>query len=197
MAPDRSTANNGAGLTSPCKGEVDQPKSDVSDFGNSRLAELGNTRVRQAGGRGSPFSPRFSRTQTMTTRARKLRRSLTDVERKLWHALRRDQLLGLSFRRQHPIGPYVPDFYCPAIQLAAELDGGQHAFASNQINDERRSRWLAEKGIKVIRFWNNDVTQNLDGVLNAIARVAQEISNRDLTPTPTLPLAGGGRQKQR
>jgi very-short-patch-repair endonuclease len=175
MAPHRSTANNGAGLTSPCKGEVDG----------------------EAGGRGSAFSPRFSRTQAITTRARKLRRNLTDVERKLWHALRRDQLLGLSFRRQHPIGPYVLDFYCPAIQLAAELDGGQHAFTSNQINDERRSRWLAEKGIKVIRFWNNDVTQNLDGVLSAIARVAQEISNQDLTPTPTLPLSGGGRQKQR
>jgi very-short-patch-repair endonuclease len=181
--------------TSPCKGEVDQPKSDVSDFGNSRLAELGNTRVRRAGGRGSALSPRFSRTLTMTTRARKLRGNLTDVERKLWNSLRRDQLLGLNFRRQHPIGPYVLDFYCPAIRLAVELDGGQHTYESNRLSDDRRSRWLAENGIKVIRFWNNDVTQNLDAVLGEIAHVAQVTSDRDLTPSLPLPLPGGGKRK--
>jgi very-short-patch-repair endonuclease len=159
--------------TSPCKGEVD----------------------REAGGRGSALSPRFSRTLTMTTRARKLRGNLTDVERKLWNSLRRDQLLGLNFRRQHPIGPYVLDFYCPAIRLAVELDGGQHTYESNRLSDDRRSRWLVENGIKVIRFWNNDVTQNLDAVLGEIARVAQVTSDRDLTPSLPLPLSGGGKRK--
>ena len=177
------------------KGEVDQPKSDVSDFGSYRVAELGNTRVRQAGGRGSALSPRFSRTPAMTTRARKLRRNLTNGERKLWNALRRCQLLGSNFRRQHPIGPYVLDFYCPAIRLAVERDGGQHTYESNRLRDDRRSRWLVENGRKVIRFWNNDVTRNLDGVLSEIARVAQGTSRRDLTPSLPLPLSGGGKRK--
>ncbi|MGB9369532.1 MAG: endonuclease domain-containing protein [Xanthobacteraceae bacterium] len=123
----------------------------------------------------------------MTKRARRLRHQPTGVEQKLWQRLRRDQLNGLNFRRQHPMGPYVLDFYCPAIGLAIELDGGQHNFDQQQQRDERRTRWLEARGVKLIRFWNNDVTGNLYGVLSEIARVASE-----LTPSPTLPLSGGG-----
>ena len=85
------------------------------------------------------------------------------------------------------MGPYVLDFYCPAHRLAVELDGGQHNFEAQQQRDERRTRWLDAKGMKLIRFWNNDVTGNFNGVLSEIARVASE-----LTPSPTLPLSGGG-----
>ena len=148
-----------ANSTSPCKGGV----------------------ARAAGGRGSVS--RFSRTHDMTERARRLRRDLTDVERKFWQRLRREQISGLNFRRQHPVGPYVLDFYCPTLRLAIELDGGQHNLDQNRRKDERRTAWL-------LRFWNNDVTGNLAGVLTEIARIASE-----LTPSPTLPLSGGGRRR--
>ena len=151
--------------TSPCKGEV----------------------AAKGGGRGSS---RFSHKPEMTERARRLRYNPTDVERKLWQRLRRDQLNGLNFRRQHPVGPYVLDFYCPAIRLAIELDGGQHTFDRQRRHDERRTRWLEASGIRLIRFWNNDVTGNLSGVLESIALIASE-----LTPSPTLPLSGGGRRE--
>jgi very-short-patch-repair endonuclease len=126
----------------------------------------------------------------MTARAQHLRHDPTYVERKLWQKLRRNQLENLSFRRQHPIGPYVMDFYCPALRLAIELDGGQHNFDQNRRKDERRTMWLRSNGIEVLRFWNNDVMSNLDGVLSEIARVAS-----DMTPSPTLPLSGGGRRR--
>ncbi len=126
----------------------------------------------------------------MIPKARRLRRSLTDVETKLWQRLRRDQLNGLNFRRQHPVGLYVLDFYCPAIRLAIELDGGQHNFHRQKQADERRTRWLEANGIKLIRFWNNDITSNFLGVLEEIARVTAE-----LTPSPTLPLSGGERRR--
>jgi very-short-patch-repair endonuclease len=120
-----------------------------------------------------------------------LRRRPTNVEQKLWQQLRRDRINGLSFRRQHPIGPYVLDFYCPTIRLAIELDGGQHNFEGQRRRDERQTRWLAANEIKLIRFWNNEVTGNLSGVLEEILRVASE-----LTPSPTLPLSGGGRRRK-
>jgi len=152
--------------TSPCKGEVG----------------------REAAGRGS--SPRFSRTEAMTARARRLRANLTDTESKLWGALRRGQINGLSFRRQHPTGPYTLDFYRPKIRLAIEVDGGQHAEAANRTKDARRNDHLAGHGILVVRYWNNDVLRNLEGVLIDIVRIAEERAS--MTPSPTLPLSGGG-----
>ena len=118
--------------------------------------------------------------------ARRLRRDSTDVERILWFALR-DRLPGWKFRRQHPIGRRIVDFACPERKLAIELDGGQHNVDQQRRKDDRRTRWLGANGIKLVRFWNNDVTGNLQGVLEEIARVASE-----LTPSPTLPLSGGG-----
>jgi len=124
----------------------------------------------------------------MTSRARRLRGNMTDAEYRLWHALRRDQI-GVSFRRQHPVGPYTLDFYCPTLRLAVEVDGGQHS-EQTKTADERRTHWLASKGIEVLRFWNNDVLGNLEGVLSELARVAD--ARARLTPSPTLPLSGGG-----
>src|SRR5712692_9457505 len=106
---------------------------------------------------------RFNRTSIKTARARRLRLDVTGVERRLWHKLRGAQIDGASFRRQHPAGNYILDFYCPALQLAIELDGGQHAQAESQ--DRQRDEWLRQRGVTVLRFWNSDVTENLSGVL--------------------------------
>src|SRR4051794_2947389 len=98
--------------------------------------------------------------------ARKLRRDATGTETILWRALR-EGMLGIRFRRQHPIGQYVADFACPAAKLAIELDGGQHA--EQQEADTNRTAALEQHGYRVIRFWNNDVLENLDGVLEIIS----------------------------
>jgi very-short-patch-repair endonuclease len=115
---------------------------------------------------------RFDRTAAKTCRARALRREATGVERRLWQKLRAGQIDGASFRRQHPAGGLVLDFYCPALQLAIELDGGQHAHEA--ARDRRRDAWLAQRGVTVLRFWNSDLVENLPGVLETIAlKVAQ------------------------
>lgn len=95
-----------------------------------------------------------------------LRRRMSPIEQRLRHGLRGAQL-GVSFRRQHPVGRYVLDFYCPSIRLAVELDGDDHA--SRAARDEARTRFLNGKGIHVIRFSNRDVRGNLEGVREAIA----------------------------
>jgi len=115
---------------------------------------------------------------------------MTDAEARLWRALRRGQLDGLQFRRQHPIGPFTLDFYCPNLRLTIELDGGQHAAQQKQA-DERRTRFLLEKNIAVVRYWNNDVFGNLQGVLSDLVAVIEK-RVREVTPSPTLPLSGGG-----
>ncbi len=95
--------------------------------------------------------------RTRTIVARKLRREATEVERRLWRALR-ESALPWTFRRQHPIGRRIADFACPARKLAIELDGGQHA--EGGAEDTARSAELAAHGYRVIRFWNNEVLEN-------------------------------------
>jgi very-short-patch-repair endonuclease len=94
--------------------------------------------------------------------AKQLRRNPTDAEHKLWQALRSRQLSNFKFRRQVPIGPYVADFVCPAEKLVIEIDGGQHAEDADY--DRRRTEALEREGYRVIRFWNNDVLSNVEGV---------------------------------
>ena len=96
-------------------------------------------------------------------RARDLRKLSTDAERRLWSRLRQKQLDGFRFRRQQPIGPYIVDFFCPEASLILEVDGGQHA--SNEADDETRTHWLAARGYRVMRFWNNEVFGNTEGVI--------------------------------
>ena len=100
------------------------------------------------------------------TRAQRLRREMTDAERKLWSALRNRQLDGAKFRRQQPIGPFIADFVCQEQRLIIEADGGQHA---DGVTDDRRTAFLESKGYRVLRFWNNDILSNLDGVAQVIA----------------------------
>jgi very-short-patch-repair endonuclease len=101
--------------------------------------------------------------------ARRLRREQTDVERKLWFALRSRRFHGFKFRRQQPIGPYVVDFVSFEARLAVELDGDQHGSTAGIIYDAARTRRLAKDGFRVIRFPNHEVNANFDGVLDAIA----------------------------
>ncbi len=116
-------------------------------------------------------------------RAKQLRKRPTEAETKLWNRLRRKQLDGLRFRRQAPIGPYIVDFFCPTAKLVVELDGGQHA--TQEAYDERRTQWLEARGYQVRRFWNNDVLENIEGVLGEIQRSVRP-------PSLTLPLQGEG-----
>jgi very-short-patch-repair endonuclease len=125
---------------------------------------------------------RFNRTSIKTARARSLRRDSTKVEMRLWQKLRNKQL-GVDFRRQHPAGSFVLDFYCPALRLVIELDGGQHAEADHERRDKRRERWLAERGVTVLRFWNSDITTNLVGTLEVIAVKIGELQSTKVTPT--------------
>jgi very-short-patch-repair endonuclease len=140
----------------------------------------------------------YNRTRQKTARARNLRQTSTEVERRLWSKLRDGRLNGLSFRRQHPAGPYILDFYCPQLRLSIELDGGQHAFPLQEIHDQKRSTWLRRCGVTELRVWNNEITQNLDGVLEMIIAMAAELRASGRTPTrrwrADLPLSGGGQE---
>ena len=98
--------------------------------------------------------------------ARMLRRNMTDVERILWSKIRNKQL-GVKFRRQQPLGKYIVDFICFEERLIIEVDGGQH---SENTQDTIRDKWLKTNGFQVLRFWNNDVLKNLNGVLGIIKK---------------------------
>lgn len=110
--------------------------------------------------------PRLPRSDAKTrTRAIELRKELTPAERKLWSQIRNDQL-GVNFRRQHAVGNYIPDFCSPKAKLVIELDGSQHL--EQEEYDTERTKYLEAQGYKVIRFWNNDVMNNIEGVILAI-----------------------------
>ena len=110
-------------------------------------------------------------------RARELRQSRTDAEALLWHRLRNRQLLDLKFRRQRPIGNYIAAFACSEIGLVIELDGGQHI--EQGAHDARREEAMKELGFRTLRFWNHEVLQETDAVMERIRQVAE-------TLTPTL-----------
>ena len=121
--------------------------------------------------------PQTTRIRPSTNRnARDLRRSPTDAERALWQHLRHRQLAGLKFRRQHPIGRYVVDFVCLEAGLVIELDGGQHAERKDE--DEQRTTWLEGRGYRVLRFWNTEVFENLEGVLEVILRAVSDFGTQ-------------------
>jgi very-short-patch-repair endonuclease len=100
------------------------------------------------------------------SRARALRSRMTNAERKLWYALRDRRFQSFKFRRQVPIGRFIADFVCFEVRLVIEVDGGQHADSSR---DRHRDRWFAANGFRVLRFWNNDVLSNMEGVLTMLA----------------------------
>jgi len=93
---------------------------------------------------------------------------MTDAERLLWSKLRRRQPKGLQIYRQRIIGKYIVDFYCPSSRLVIELDGGQHCTDEGLKEDEARDRYLTDQGLKVLRFFDSEVFENLDGVMQRI-----------------------------
>ena len=115
-------------------------------------------------------------------RARELRRDMTLAERRLWQVLKQRQQDGHRFRRQHPMGPYIADFACLEVGVVIEVDGGQH---HESEEDRRRDRYLHGIGFKVLRFWNNDVVANLEGVCASIAQcLAERCPHPRLPPSP-------------
>ncbi len=125
----------------------------------------------------------------MTIRARGLRRDATDAEQRLWSRLRGEQL-GIRFRRQLVFERrYVLDFYAPWLKLTVEADGGQHGIAI--ARDEARTGFLVKRGVTVLRFWNNEVLANTDGVVMAIQAVIGRLASQASPPAP-LPEGVGG-----
>jgi len=118
-------------------------------------------------------------------RARTLRQNMTEAERRIWQILRLNRMKGCKFRRQVPIGPYIADFVCHEARLIVEIDGGQHDPLS--AREAERNEFLQSEGYRILRFWNNKVLANLDGVHQTIASELGRI-----TPTQTLPHRGGG-----
>lgn len=106
--------------------------------------------------------------------ARQLRRPLTPAEAKLWRRLRSRRLATLKFRRQHPLGPFVVDFYCPRAKIVIEIDGDSHALQERY--DQERTAWLNAHGYRVLRFGNREVLQNLDGVLTKILEACVRVA---------------------
>ncbi|MBI4795299.1 MAG: endonuclease domain-containing protein [Deltaproteobacteria bacterium] len=105
-------------------------------------------------------------TGEFVTLAKNLRKRSTDAEILLWRHLRGKQLAGYKFRRQEPIGNYIVDFVCFSKRIVIELDGGQHAIEADK--DFKRDNWLRGQGFKVLRFWNNEVLTNIEGVVETI-----------------------------
>ncbi len=129
-----------------------------------------------------------------TARARELRNNPTAAEELLWSKLRRSQLGGLTFTRQLPVAGYFGDFGCRRARLIVELDGSQHLDSAVDIE---RTRHIEAEGYRVIRFWNNDLTSNMDGVLEAILAAASSSGERAPTPQPPPASGRGSRSRMR
>ena len=107
---------------------------------------------------------------------------MTDAERKLWRGLRMRQMHGYKFRRQFPLGSYIVDFVCLEARLIVEVDGGQHA--NEEYGDTKRDDWLKSQGFRVLRYWNNQVLNELDAVLADIARELELYFGPPSQPSP-------------
>ena len=118
-----------------------------------------------------------------TARSRALRNNPTEAERKLWAALSNRQVSGVRFNRQVVIRPFICDFVARSVKLIVEVDGGQHAL--NAAEDQARTQFLHKRGYRVIRFWNNDVLANIDGVVEIIERALRD------RPSPNPSRSGG------
>jgi len=120
-----------------------------------------------------------------TNISRILRKGATDAENRLWFHLKGKELEGVKFRRQEPVGNFIVDFVAFEKRLVIEIDGGQHADENEKENDLQRDEWLKNQGFRVLRFWNNEVLQNLEGVLETIR------DNCLRHPPLTPPIKGG------
>jgi len=129
-------------------------------------------RVREGGHKRA--SPRRWAAESASRNARRLRREMTDIERALWARLRGKQLDGYRFRKQVPLGRFIADFACMQPKLIIEVDGGHHADSVD--HDAERTEWLRSQDFAVLRFWNNEVSENMDGVLQVVIDKLHELN---------------------
>ncbi len=108
-------------------------------------------------------------------KARELRYNSTTQEQKLWNLLRNKQFNGIKFVRQYPIGDYIVDFACRKLKLIIELDGGQHNEPQNIAYDNKRSEYLTSRGYRIIRFWNNEIDENIEGVYLKLSDIIRDL----------------------
>lgn len=127
---------------------------------------------------------------TEAARARYFRKNATDCERILWRKLRNRNFENYKFRRQHPIDAYTLDFYCPALKLAIELDGSGHTYRVHRERDRVREEFLTKRGITVIRFWNHQVREELESVVETIWLALEERNTTNPSPSSS-PFAKG------
>jgi very-short-patch-repair endonuclease len=132
--------------------------------------------------------PHTQVTELQRARAKELRRKMTRAETLLWRHLKADRLEGLGFRRQSPMGNYIADFVAHSCKLVVEVDGESHDFEERIRHDDRRDQWFSSRGYRVLRFTNDDVMKNLEGVVLAIRQAAEQAAPLSLT----LPRKGGG-----
>ena len=119
----------------------------------------------------------FNKTSEKEKR-RSLRNNMTAAEALVWSRLRNNLVLGYKFRRQYSVGPYVIDFYCPALKLAVEIDGDSHFVTEAIDNDQRRQAFIESFGIQFLRFTNHEVNRGMDAVLEKICQVVQELTEQ-------------------
>ena len=166
-------------LPSPLAGEGAARRRRGAGEGADHLKRTKNPKVEAYPSPGSnslrSFSPSSPAGGEGKSRARRLRQSMTDAERKLWFALKDRRFAAFKFRRQVPIEHYVADFLCFEARLVLEVDGGQHA---GSTSDAERDAWFRQNDFRILRFWNNDVLSNLEGVLEHIR------AELNLTPHP-------------
>ena len=169
---------------SPLVGEGFPPQSCASDARERRSLRKSH------GGKGEGAS-------SAIVRARSLRHRMTDAERKLWYLLRNRRFADAKFRRQVPVGPYVADFLSFEKRVVVEVDGGQHA---GKTSDAARDKWFRSQGFTVVRFWNNDVLTNLEGVFTQLAAIVERdtphpASQPRAAAKPPSPTRGEGKRK--
>jgi very-short-patch-repair endonuclease len=128
-----------------------------------------------------------------TINARRMRKNLTDAEKKLWRYLRLRNIGGNKFRRQQSIGKYIVDFVCLEKKLIVEVDGGQHS--ENVAYDSERTAWLESEGYRVLRFWNNEVLEDVEAVLEVIVMALNESELYHPDPDPVLGYATLGQME--
>jgi very-short-patch-repair endonuclease len=115
--------------------------------------------------------------------ARELRRAMTPTEKRLWSLLRGKRFIGIKFRRQQPLGPYIVDFYCHTAKVILELDGESHI--GKEAYDDRRCAWLKSQGYKIVRVWDTQIYSNVDGVLQLIYNACESPIPPGTAPRPT------------
>jgi very-short-patch-repair endonuclease len=142
--------------------------------------------------------PALRKPDKRVVRARDLRRDMTQAEKKLWWQLRQLPLANSHFRRQAAIGPYFADFASHKCRVVIEVDGGGHGEARQMAADRKRTAYLTSRGYRVLRFWNNEVLKEIEGVMTLIYEAVHQQGPPTPDPSPPLAsLAGGGEPRER